>query len=88
MRKCSSTYKPYIGIAYIVATYIKRPYGAVCSMVKESSTTFVSSGSMCERCYFGYEELKEFLRFVDYLDYKYNDLGYKVHLSCNISISK
>lgn len=76
-----------IGIAYIVASYV-RTLGGVCSMVKESSTTFVASGSTCEKCYFGFEELKDFLRFVDYLDRKYNDLGYKVHRTCNISISK
>lgn len=86
MKKCS-TFKPYIGIAYIVASYVRTPAG-VCSIVKESSTTFVTSGSQCERCYFGYDDLKEFLRFVDYLDRKYNDLGYKVHRTCNISISR
>lgn len=87
MKKSSPAFKPYIGIAYIVASYVRTPAG-VCSMVKESSATFVTSGSTCERCYFGYEELKEFLRFVDYLDHKYTDLGYKVHRVCNISISR
>lgn len=87
MKKSFSPYKPYIGIAYIVASYV-RTSGGICSMVKESSTTFVTSGTACERCYFGYDDLKEFLRFVDYLDHKYTDLGYKVHRVCNISISR
>lgn len=86
MKKLTS--KPPIGIAYIVASYIQRPFGGICSMVKESSTTFVTSGSSCERCYFGYVDLKEFLRFVDYLDRKYTGLGYNVHRICNVSLSK
>lgn len=83
MKKCHSVTPP-VGIVYLVAKYVKTPAG-VFSRIQESITDF---GSSCERCYFGYEELKEFLRFVDFLDHKYNDLGYKVYRSCNISISK
>lgn len=73
-----------VGIAYIVAKYVKTPAG-VFSMIQESVTNF---GSSSNKCYFGHEVLKDFLRYVDYLDCKYTDLGYKVHRSCNISISK
>ena len=72
------------GIAYIVAKYIKTPAG-VCSMIQESVTDF---GSSSNKCYFDHEVLKDFLRYVDYLDHKYTDLGYKVHRVCNISISR
>lgn len=73
-----------VGIAYIVAKYVKTPAG-VCSMVQVSVTDF---GSSTNKTYFGHDVLKDFLKYVDYLDYKYNDLGYKVHRLCSISISK
>lgn len=72
------------GIAYIVAKYVKTPAG-ISSMIQESVTDF---GSSSNKCYFGHEVLKDFLRYVDYLDHKYTDLGYKVHLTCSISISR
>lgn len=73
-----------VGIAYIVAKYVKTPAG-VLSMIQESVTDF---GSSSNKCCFGHEVLKDFLRYVDYLDHKYTDLGYKVHRVCNISISR
>lgn len=72
------------GIAYIVAEYVKTP-GGVFSMVRISVTDF---GSSTNRTYFCHDSLKEFLRHVDYLDNYYTDLGYKVHRSCSISISR
>lgn len=79
-----SLYKPYIGIVYIVANYIKTN-GGVVSMVQISSTDFSNVSNKSYSCY---EVLKEFLRHIDYLDWYYTDLGYKVHRSCNISISR
>lgn len=73
------------GLAYIVASYIRRPTGSVCSMIQVSATDF---GSSTNKSYFGHEVLRDFLRYVDYLDFKYTDLGYKVHRICNISISR
>lgn len=70
------------GIAYIVAKYVKSPAG-ISSVVQVSVTDF---GSSTNRTYFGHHVLKDFLRYVDYLDNKYNDLGYKVHRVCNITI--
>lgn len=72
------------GLACIVAKYVKTP-GGVCSVIQESVTDF---GSSTNRSYFGFEDLKDFLRYVDYLDRNYTALGYKVHRLCNISISK
>ena len=83
MKRCSPICSP-VGIVYIVAKYVKTPAG-VCSMIQESTTDF---GSSSNKCYFGHEVLKDFLRYVDYLDHKYTDLGYKVHRVCNISISR
>lgn len=73
------------GIVYIVASYIRRPTGSVCSMIQVSITDF---GSSTNKSYFGHEVIKDFLRFVDYLDFSYTDLGYKVHRTCNILISR
>ena len=73
-----------VGVVYIVAKYVKTPAG-VSSFVQESITDF---GSSTNKTYFGHEVLKDFLRYVDYLDFKYTDLGYKVHRVCSISISK
>lgn len=73
-----------VGIVYIVAKYVKTPAG-VCSMVQVSVTDF---GSSTNKTYFCHEVLKDFLKYVDYLDYKYTDLGYIVHRVCNVSISR
>lgn len=75
---------PPVGLVYIVGKYVKTSAGVV-AFIQES---ILDPGSATNRTYYGYEVLKEFLRFVDYLDHKYTDLGYKVHRVCNISISR
>lgn len=72
------------GIVFIVGKYVKTTAGVV-SIIEASIADF---GSSTNRTYFGYDNLRDFLSYIDYLDRKYSDLGYKVRRLCNVSISR